>query len=45
MDEKCHLPYQSTKDVAVIKPSATAAAPTVHPEGIQDGEKQDTGPR
>ena len=25
------------------KPVATAA--TVHPEGIQDGEKEDTGPR
>ena len=25
--------------------SATAASPVVHPEGTQDGEKQDTGPR
>ena len=29
----------------VIKPPATAAALTVHPEEIQDGEKQDIGPR
>ena len=42
-----------TKDVEVIKPSATAATVhpppppphTVHPQGIQDGEKQDTGLR
>ena len=36
------------KDVAAIKPSATVVAPyptTVHPEGIQVGEKQDIGPR
>ena len=34
-DEKCCLPYQSTKDVATVKPAAAAAAP----------EKQDPGPR
>jgi len=26
------------------EPSASAAALTVHREGMQDGEKQDTGP-
>ena len=25
--------------------SATAAAPTVYPEGIQAGDKEDAGPR
>ena len=44
VEEKCHLSCQPTKDAAAIKPSATATAPTVHPEGIQDGEKQDDGP-
>ena len=42
MDEECH------QDAVAIKLSATAAATppsVVHPEGIQDGEKQDTGPR
>ena len=35
--ESC-LPYQQTKDVAVIKPStATIAAPMVSLEGTQDG--------
>ena len=45
--ESC-LPYQQTKDVGAIKPSAAAAThtqPTVHPEGIQDGAKQDAGPK
>ena len=32
------------KDALDIKPSATTATLTVHPEGLQDGEKQDTGP-
>ena len=45
MDEKCHLPYQSTKDAVVIKTAAIAASPAVHPGGIQSGEKQDMGPR
>ena len=36
--------YQETKEVAAIKPSATVADPDVHREGMQDGEKQDTGP-
>ena len=40
--ESC-LPYQQTKDVAVIKPStATIAAPMVSLEGTQDGNKQAT---
>ena len=29
----------------LLKPSATAAMPTVHPEGTQDGKEQGTGPR
>lgn len=45
VDEKCHLPFISQKTVGAIKSSATAATPTVLPEGIQEGEKQDTGPR
>ena len=45
MDKESCLPYQSTKDVMAIKPSATVAVLTVHPEGIQDGNNQDTGPR
>lgn len=46
MDQKSHLPYQSTEDVAAIKPSATAATPPpapslwVHSEGIQDVENR-----
>ena len=32
------------KDTLDIKPSATTATLTVHPEGLQDGENQDTGP-
>ena len=44
-EEQC-LPFQSTKDGAAIKPSVTGTTPpVVHPEGIQDGEKPDTGPR
>ena len=40
------LPYQSTKDAAAIKPSATAATPPpapslwVHSEGTQDVENR-----
>ena len=36
-----------TNGVPTAKPSATAAPPlpTAHAEGIQDGEKRDTGPR
>ena len=46
VDEECHLPYRKTKDVVAINASATAATPAaVHPEGIQDGEKLDAGPR
>lgn len=45
MDEEGHLLHQQTKDLGAIKPSTTVAALTVRPEGIQDGEKQDTGPR
>ena len=37
------------KDTAALKPITTAVAsplsPTVHPEGIRDGEKQDSVPR
>ena len=33
------------KGLLTTIPSATAATLTVHPEGTQDGEKQDTGPR
>ena len=29
----------------LLKPSVTAAMPTVRPEGTQDGKEQDTGPR
>ena len=28
-----------------IKPAVTATSPIVYPKEIQDGEKQDTGPR
>ena len=35
----------ATKDIAAVKPAATAATPAAHPEGIQKGEKQDTDPR
>ena len=45
MNEKCYLPDQYTKDVAAIKPTTTAAAPAVHPEGIHNGEEQNTDPR
>ena len=45
VDKQCRLLYEQTKDVVTIKPSDTAAAPVVHPEGIQDGKGQDTGPR
>ena len=43
--KKCCLPYQQTKDAVAIKPSATTAAPVVHPEGTQAGKAQDIGPR
>ena len=46
VDKRCCLPYQQTKDVGAIKPTAAAITHTqrtVHPEGIQDGAKQDTG--
>ena len=36
----CHI-----RKHKVLWPSATAAAPRVHPEGIQGGEEQDTGPQ
>ena len=28
-----------------VSPSATSVPPMVHPEWIQDGKEQDTGPR
>ena len=39
----CYISKQ--RMLGAIKPSTTVAALTVPPEGIQDGEKQDTGPR
>ena len=41
--EETYLPYQKTKDVAAIMPSATAA--TCVSGGTQDGEEQSAGSR
>ena len=39
--KECHLPFQVNKGHC----GHQAVSPTVHPEGTQDGEKQDTSPR
>jgi len=46
-NQKTMLPALSVnKDIeATQATTATTATWTVHPEGIQKGEKQDTGPR
>ena len=51
-EDPCNPPPASPSDNTVhqkmlptIKPPATAADLTRRPEGIQDGEKEETGPR
>ena len=39
--KKCCPPSQQTKDVAAIKPSATATTPEGEPGGSRDGDQQD----
>ena len=46
-DKKRCLPYHTGKQ-KMLKPSShqpRQSPPTLHPEGIQDEEKQDPGPR
>lgn len=43
MGEETYLPYQKTKDVVAMMPSATAA--TCVSGGTQDGEEQSAGSR
>ena len=41
----CYSYQVTTASPETVKPSVTAAMPTVHPEGTQDGKEQGTGPR
>ena len=47
IDKECHLPHRQTKGVAArpASPQPLQPLPNVHPEGMQDEEKQDPGPR
>ena len=37
--------FNKQRILPATKQSAAAAVPTVHPNGIQNGQKQDIGPR
>ena len=41
----CYGCQATTAAPRLLKPSVTAAMPTVCPEGTQDGKEQGTGPR
>ena len=41
----CYVSKQRMLWLVVIKSSATAATPTVHPDVSQDSERQDSGPK